>query len=233
MARGAARRRIIPARRRQRKPPAERPKVTDWLQTAAALAAVPALVIAVATWRDQQAINRSQLKVNQAQLRLAEIEDERYEQRYAARVSFWWADSPPSGEADPYPTFVVYNRSPVPIMRIHFEMARITVKPTPSVLYGGDLNAPPCSILTVRAVYRDFTGPPRVPEHDRPINLRFLDTVGWWRITTVDSIQLGAVRAPVPLDEEDWPSSLQLNPAFGLEEVPGTRQPAPDCSEGG
>ncbi|MEK8106364.1 hypothetical protein NKG94_16250 [Micromonospora sp. M12] len=232
MARGAARRRIIPARRRRHKPPAERPKLTEWLQAAAALAAVPALVIAVVTWRDQQAINRSQVEVNQAQLRLAEIEDERYERRYAARVTFSRADSPPSGRADSYPTFVVYNRSPVPVTRIHFEMAHLSVKPTPTVLYGGDVNAPPCSILTVRTFQRDSTWSQKVPEHDRPINLRFLDTVGWWRITTVDSIQLGAVRAPVPLDEEDWPS-LQLDPAFGLEEVPGTRQPASDCGEGG
>ncbi|MCX5066714.1 hypothetical protein OOJ91_12570 [Micromonospora lupini] len=198
----------------------------------AALAAVPALVIAVVTWRDQQAINRSQLEVNQAQVRLAEIENKRYEGRYAARVSFSWADSPPGGQVDPYPTFLIYNPSPVPIMRIAFEMDRGSVEPEPSYFYGGDLDAPPCSILTVRVIQRNPGGPPTVPMHDWPLNMRFLDTVGWWRITTEDSIELGAVRAPVPLAEEDWPP-LERTPKLGLEEVPGTRKPAPDCGEGG
>ncbi|MEU7971255.1 hypothetical protein AB0B48_04365 [Micromonospora sp. NPDC049089] len=192
------------------------------------------LALGVAFWtlRDQQEINRSQLEINQAQLGLVEIENERYEQRYAARVSFWYADRAPGDGANTYPTFVIYNRSPVPIMRIHFEMAAPSVKPTPSVLYGGDLNAPPCSILTVQVVYDDHTGQPKAPTHDRPIGMRFLDTVHWWGITTVDNIQLGAVRAPVALDEGDRPPT-QIDPAFALHEIPGTRQEAPDCGEGG
>ncbi|MDG9678995.1 hypothetical protein [Micromonospora sp. DH14] len=202
-----------------------------WLAVVSSALSLLALGIAFWTLRDQQEINRSQLKINQAQLGLAKIENERYEQRYAARVSFWYADRAPD-EVNTYPTFVIYNRSPVPIMRIHFEMAQVSVKPTPHVLYGGNLNAPPCSILTVRVLYDDYTSQPKAPAHDRPMSMRFLDTVGWWRITTVDSIQFGAVRAPVPLDEGDRPP-IQIDPAFALREIPGTRQEAPDCGEGG
>jgi hypothetical protein len=59
---------------------------------------------------------------------LAEIENERYEQRYAARVSFWYSDRASRDGAHTHPTFVIYNRSPVPIMRIHFEMAQVTIR---------------------------------------------------------------------------------------------------------
>ncbi|MET8229057.1 hypothetical protein ABZS77_00035 [Micromonospora sp. NPDC005298] len=243
-------------------PRRERPKLTDWLQAAAALAAVlfavPALVVAVFTYRDQLRVTEAQLRSTEAQLESTRIDRERYDARYAARVTYWEATE----DSGRLPAFKVQNRSPVPVMRIQFLMkGDLAGRPIGPFYYGGSVTAPPCSVLTLRL--STFA---KGVHHPPPVNLmvagmQFLDTIGWWHLEAMEAPDFGAVRAPVRLDgrprqerdeefsetdgsypeiSEQWREWFRYRagiPPEGVElratEVPGTREAAGDCGEGG
>lgn len=59
----------------------------------ALILAVPGVIFAMSTFRDQQGLNRDQQTLNQEQLRLNRMALERNERRYASRVSFWDVDT--------------------------------------------------------------------------------------------------------------------------------------------
>ncbi|MEU5934445.1 hypothetical protein [Micromonospora sp. NPDC047187] len=60
--------------------------------------------------------------MSEAQLESARLERQRYDERYAARVSFWHDPQPLSPDPS-FPRFKIQNRSPVPVMRVHFLMS--------------------------------------------------------------------------------------------------------------
>ncbi|MFC0504170.1 hypothetical protein [Micromonospora costi] len=185
--------------------------------------ALPALGVAVVTYRDQQEINRSQLE-------MAQLERERYARRYASRVAFWW-ESPPL----PGPLYggrpgqmresriKVQNRSPVPITRM-----ALLVKP-----YGGSfgvrdyrltVDAPPCSVLTIAlpALIDDdaFWG----ERHGHELMLEFADTTHRW------VLREGGLED----DSEQYHrySVFDIQNMAWASEVPDTREAAADCGEG-
>lgn len=219
------------------------------------LFAVPALLIAVATYRDQLRITEAQLRSTDAQLESTRIDRERYDSRYAARVTYWDVTEKPGG----FPTLKVQNRSPVPIMRIRFIMAaEFAGRPFGPYYFGNNVTAPPCSVLTLRLV-KSVKGVHQPPEFHWVVGMDFLDTVGWWHLEAMESPDFGAVRAPVRLDarprQVPEPRFTAPDPpqipkgeldAFkyrygimpeGVEllatEVPGTREAAGDCGESG
>ncbi|WP_346535619.1 hypothetical protein [Micromonospora sp. DPT] len=219
----------------------------------AMLFAVPALLIAVATYRDQQRVTEAQLRSTDAQLESTRLDRQRYDSRYAARVTYWDVTEKPGG----YPTLKVQNRSPVPVMRIQFTMAaQFAGRPFGPYRFGANVTAPPCSVLTLRLV-KSVKCLEQPPEFDWVVGMDFLDTVGWWHVEAMESPNFGAVRAPERLEtgpgqEPNRRSTAPDPPQIpkgdldalkyrygimpeGVElravEVPGTREAAGDCGE--
>ncbi|MET7868039.1 hypothetical protein [Micromonospora taraxaci] len=175
---------------------------------------------------------KDQVRVNEAQLESARLERQRYDERYAARVSFWHDPQPLIPEPS-FPRFKIQNRSPVPVMRVHFLMSGDAAgRPMPDVAYGGWLNIPPCTVMTVQLVLIDERGDSRPPPELVVVGMRFIETVGWWHISAIDAVELAAVRAPVPLGDRRM-VEYELDQHHRLAvEVRGTREAAGDCGEG-
>ncbi|MEU0077714.1 hypothetical protein ABZ652_24200 [Micromonospora chalcea] len=180
------------------------------MQAAAALVAVPALAIALITYRDQQEINRSQLE-------MAQLERKRYEERYASRVAFWWERRPTESAG----RVRVQNRSPVPMSNL-----ALLVDPIGGILgpreYRFTVDMPPCSILAIALPQltddRAFWDEPRGHE----VMLEFDDpgTSSW-------------VLRPRGLRHDEYRSFLRESPSVAwAQEIPGTRETAGDCGEG-
>ncbi|MBM0201829.1 hypothetical protein JNW90_01000 [Micromonospora sp. STR1s_5] len=184
----------------------EPPKLTDWLQGLAALVAVmtavPALIIAVVTYRGQQEINR-------AQLELAQRENQRYEERFASRVAAWTEQ----GGTDGSLSLVRFqNRSLAPIRNIVFEML------LPPDGGGTDefvtsVTAPPCSLLTFRL---ERAGKP-FPTHVDWVEGYFTDPVTTWKFT------------PTALRDADSYEALWPVTDNRAIELADQRAPASDC----
>jgi hypothetical protein len=68
-----------------------------------ALLSSVALIVSVYTLRQQQGVNLSQVEVNK-------IEQERFDRRYASRVSWWLSED--------YRSLQIQNRAPIPLTRI-------------------------------------------------------------------------------------------------------------------
>src|SRR4051812_35741727 len=69
-------------------PPRETTRPTDWIQALsgilALIVAAAALAVSLDTLRDQQNINRDQIRLNQ-------LNTLRNQQRYSSRVAWWWS----------------------------------------------------------------------------------------------------------------------------------------------
>ncbi|MET7868038.1 hypothetical protein [Micromonospora taraxaci] len=224
MSRERPRGRVMPGRRR-REPsgpsaPSEHPKLTDWVQALsgliAVLFAIPALGVALLTYRDQQEINRSQLQ-------LAQLEHEREARRFASRVWVWWLDEP---SKDGRVQFKLQNAGAAPITPVYVEVTYEEFVDKAKTLVNGNLeqyqfdiypSVPPCSTLT-------FALPPpksggRVLEADVrfPPSLAFFDGEDLW-VTGA-----GVHR----MNEKDDPP-LQTFTEDAVE-VPGTREMSSEC----
>jgi len=70
----------------------ERPKITDWFQAIATILAVataiPAIMVASFTYRDQQEFNRAQQVINHEQISMNMLTRAMNLQRFASRVSW-------------------------------------------------------------------------------------------------------------------------------------------------
>ncbi|WP_433343947.1 hypothetical protein [Micromonospora sp. CA-111912] len=210
------RRRILPARRQRPGQPPERARATDWMQALSSfvtvIVAIPALVIATVTYRDQQEINRSQIE-------MAQLERGRFEQRYAARVAYWWVR--PAGTRLGPGRFKVQNRSPVPIRGIGMRVTPTQKPGTPVPHIYNVPAAPPCVILTIDL-------PPLSQDvdmalwinHPPAVELQFTDPTGPWLLSS-DGLERDKGAPPNAIR---WQSAL---------EVDGTRESAGDCGEGG
>ncbi|MCG5446154.1 hypothetical protein NIE79_004721 [Micromonospora sp. NIE79] len=183
----------------------EPPKLTDWLQGLSALVAVmtaaPALIIAVITYRGQQEINR-------AQLGLAQLENQRHQERFASRVVAW---AEQDGTDEPLSLMRFQNRSVAPVRKIVFTMM---VRDGGTDVFVATVSAPPCSLLTFR-LERD--GKPFTTDHDW-IEAIFTDPVTTWYFTP-ERLR------PADSNEALWP--VTDNRAVELTDQ---RAPASDCS---
>ncbi|MGW3619144.1 hypothetical protein [Micromonospora arida] len=171
--------------------------------------AMPALVVATVTYRDQQEINRAQLESTQ-------LERQRYEQRYASRVAVW-ANEDLSGGTDTSVTVKVQNRSPVPIREVSIQildLGRALVDPDRETSYRLNGDIPPCSLLTFQLA--DSTRGV-VSAAKSSVSLSFSDTVGDWHLGH-DGLVQG--------------SGWRFNPGRAVE-MDEQRQTAEDCGEGG
>ncbi|WP_433112235.1 hypothetical protein [Micromonospora sp. CA-246542] len=208
------------------------------MQAVAALLAVivaaPALWIGLNTYRDQ-------VRVTRAQLESTRLEQRRYEERYAARVSYWDERMKLGGEE--FAVVKVQNRSPVPVNRIsilaYYRDVAAGASPPRSewVEYPANAIAPPCSILTFRLRmqvnadrYRDYE-----PNFSPVVTaLRFADTVQWWEFQR-NFWTPGVLGGPERLRVDEMDMRMVSRDGMSLLEaweVPGTRQPAGDCGEG-
>ncbi|WP_174536719.1 hypothetical protein [Micromonospora chalcea] len=210
------RRRVLPPRRGGSRQPRERAKLTDWVQALSGLLAVavaiPALIVAGVTYRDQQEINRTQLE-------MAQLERDRYEKRYASRVAFWWLTYPRDGQSG---RLKVQNRSPVPISGITLVGVPAGGPSTPpQQAYLLTTDAPPCVVLTLSL--------PTLPGDEefwpwlhKSFGLHFTDPTRSWFLW------------PTGLQRSSRELSLPRVRFLGAAtEVPDTRESAGDCGEGG
>jgi hypothetical protein len=133
----------------------------------AVLLTIPSVVFAFRTLKDQQEINRSQLAV-------AKIEQQRYQRRYASKIS-WWSEHSDSKVNDA--SVRIQNRSPVPLSGVVLEARPISYKKkTPArgfVLIG---QIPPCTVLTLTIPASKFVG----GDVWTTESLYFTDVVSYW-----------------------------------------------------
>ncbi|MCX5070900.1 hypothetical protein OOJ91_34190 [Micromonospora lupini] len=175
--------------------------------------AIPALIVAGVTYRDQQDINRTQLE-------MAQLERDRYEQRYASRVAFWWLTYPTTGGQPG--RLKLQNRSPVPIRAINLIAVATSGQPTPQPqVYSLLTDAPPCVVLTL-----SLQTLPSDEEfwrrRDPDVGVQFTDPTRSWFLS----------RTGLEHDSGDLIfATFPLNVL--ATEVPGTRESAGDCGEGG
>lgn len=210
----------MPPRRRQARASDTRPKWTERVQAAAALVAVPALVVALITYRDQQEINRSQLE-------MAQLERERYSKRYASRVAVWWAEGAVDHRSK-QPQVRLQNRSMVPVTAQYFRVTGYPGEPVAEVVRRGyfvpAVEVPPCTVVTYVLLdpggfrYAEAAVPPI-------LDLWFADGESTW-LTGKNGLFRRSARY--------WELPSDLNESGGQAvEVPGTRESAGDCGEGG
>ncbi|MFG1872129.1 hypothetical protein [Micromonospora arborensis] len=108
--------------------------------------AMPALIVAAVTYRDQQEINRAQLESTR-------LERQRYEQRYASRMALWRTEDPAETGPNTPVTVRVQNRSPVPMTRLNvglLDLGRAQNDPERETSYMSWIDVPPCSLVTLR-----------------------------------------------------------------------------------
>lgn len=227
MTRRVPRGRVLPVRRRrERRAPRERAHIADWVQAIAGVltvaVAVPAVTVALDSYREQQEINRSQLD-------LALLERSRYEQRYASRVAIW-RDAPVRTTEGRNVRMKMQNRAPVPITLDRFVVARSAVgKPDlprySEWVYAASVDVPPCTALTFEL--RDSTDgdAQRIAAlaDVADVELIFMDVESSWRIGRWGLTKNGPKRS--------FSVNIDLNPPVAVE-VPGSRAPAEDCGEG-
>ncbi|WFE26349.1 hypothetical protein O7623_23885 [Solwaraspora sp. WMMD791] len=170
--------------------------VASWVQAVAAIAATVvstvALIIAVSALRDQQQVNGLAL--------------DRFERRYAERVS-WWATRRDRG------TVVVQNRSPVPALDVTLQMVQVI--DVQEREFSGPIqrrigvqisDLPPCTMTEV-----DLTEPAMAARIDQALGegavrdqavltyaVRFHDGIALW-----ERQRAGLVRLPDALAERD------------------------------
>ncbi|MCX5066715.1 hypothetical protein OOJ91_12575 [Micromonospora lupini] len=214
----------------------DRTKPTDWVQAVAALLAVilaaPALWVGLATYRDQVQVTRAQLESTQ-------LEQRRYVERYAVRVSYWveWM----SVDGKDFLVVKVQNRSPVPITEIRIIVFGWDddsgVQLEDQDVYPAREIAVPCSILTLRLqvqVEPDVFEDIQDLHHPFVTTLRFTDAVGRWEHPrTGYPSPIDAPRGLRPHEGTEPPIRFGWSGRFLASEVPGTRQSAGDCGEGG
>ncbi|MER7589707.1 hypothetical protein ABTW72_19455 [Micromonospora sp. NPDC127501] len=169
--------------------------------------ALPALVVAGVTYRDQQEINRAQLESTR-------LEFERYKQRFASRVAVWMTNATPPGQSPASLTLRVQNRSPVPVRWMRFDLRyQIGATEMSSGSYEAGGDAPPCSLMTFKI---DIVGSPPSTSFLQ-LNLVFTDVVGGWEL---GSWGLRAGR----------PDSMSRDRQ--AVEIPEQRETVGDCGEG-
>jgi hypothetical protein len=187
------------------------------LQSLATVVTVPivvmALLVGLNTYRDQQRINSSQARINQ-------IEQERFEQRYASRVS-WWMGSD-------YVSFQLQNRSPIPIEAV--QILPEDMEWQGHANYSQDWfwlpTIPPCTIMSLKLpekvrVSDQRTGDIEVVKVPSWINpqVRFSDGLKAW-LKTESSLSLASRDPLLGIPVSDIASHAKW-------------QPANDCGEGG
>ncbi|MDW5330816.1 hypothetical protein [Plantactinospora sp. KLBMP9567] len=102
----------------------------------AGVVAIPALVVALSALEDQQEINRSQIRLNQ-------IEQDRFNKRYASRVAVWMTGEPGS--------FKLQNRAPVPLSVVQLRFGSLEWEGGRAYSYDWFHlpTMPPCTILSI------------------------------------------------------------------------------------
>ncbi|MDO3704937.1 hypothetical protein Q3W71_25040 [Micromonospora sp. C28SCA-DRY-2] len=211
------------------------------MQAGAALLAVivaaPALWVAVATYQDQ-------IRVTEAQLESTQLDRQRYQERYARRVTFW-NDRLKVAEPRSLPVVTLQNRAPVPVREIYFIVDVIGAaigyadRGQHTFAFPADVHAPPCTILTFRLLVTGFPdgGSDNTGDADYSLvrAIRFTDTVQWWELepnANWGSTELGGPK-PLSRDKPFIPAAAKTGYAFYAAEVPGTREAASDCGESG
>jgi len=196
--------------------PASQPsRAAEWVQAVAAAAAVvlaaTAGVVAFRQLLDQQNFNEQQLEFNQS------VQD-RQDKRYSSRVSFWIDD-----ERIAELHWIIANRSPVPLRQVKAVATRQTGDKRQISYSIGDV--PPCSVVTV-TYGKAGSGKFQWVAAWNVYRWQFLfaDILGQWIIT-----EDGQLRRASPNERAE----LTRVDAGGLAEIPGKREEAHDCGEGG
>ncbi|MEU3117190.1 hypothetical protein ABZ652_24195 [Micromonospora chalcea] len=208
------------------------------MQAGAALLAVvvatPALWVTVATYQDQ-------IRVTEAQLEATQLERRRYDERYAARVSYWsdWAKEP---DGFPYEVMKLQNRAPVPISSVTFvtqpnpdHRNKDTLQPEPGFVAA--LDAPPCSILTFQLIWVSPELEDIVAHWAAVEAVQFHDSLGWWERRRDPSPGAGEFENARPIEYADtvrhhwWRHQPAGGHPYRAREV--GRESIGDCGEAG
>ncbi|MEU1968981.1 hypothetical protein ABZ541_14395 [Micromonospora sediminicola] len=154
------------------------------LQAIAALTAIPvsvvAAVFAVQAFKDQQQVNRDQIRLNQSAR-------ERYERRYASRVAFWIADDDTSASAKPQSSGLVVvatvsmlNRSPVPLR----DAAIFAIAQSGEAVFWQQQDLRPCEKVDVELLAHVSTaGRLKDAGNKYVLSLAFRDPTRLWHMT--------------------------------------------------
>lgn len=154
------------------------------LQAIAALTTIPVSVVAAIfafqAFKDQQQVNRDQIRLNQ-------IARERYERRYASRAAFWFADDDTSASAKPQSSALVIvatvsmlNRSPVPLR----DVAIFAIAKSGEAVFWGQQDLRPCEKVDVE-LRAHATTAGRLKDSDNRfvLSLAFRDPTRLWHMT--------------------------------------------------
>ncbi|KKK06932.1 hypothetical protein [Micromonospora sp. HK10] len=154
------------------------------LQAIAALTTIPVSVVAAIfafqAFKDQQQVNRDQIRLNQ-------IARERYERRYASRAAFWIADDDTSASAKPQSSALVIvatvsmlNRSPVPLR----DVAIFAIAQSGDAVFWEQQDLRPCEKVDVELLaHAAMAGRLKDSDNKFVLSLAFRDPTRLWHMT--------------------------------------------------
>jgi len=221
----------------------------------AVVVALPALFLSWRAFSDQQEINRSQAQINK-------LVEDRFERRYASRVSYWDTTHIADG-GERISAITLQNRSPVPIQLIDavstFTAIHVDERTEGSAGPSGNASSfvvnlqllPPCTLVVVSISssvlesIADEAGGRVTLDQWRTDSIGFLDPVSDWRLswtglTKEPPSPYRRFFGPSPLDEASLTVYFgpygEPNSPETVEfnrDVPVGTEPAPDCGESG